>query len=58
VFLDLYRQRPAEALPLFESVAAARTAAGEPDDRLLNGWIAELRARLGVKPVPVSGSAT
>ena len=58
VFLDLYRQRPAEALPLFESVATARTAAGEPDDRLLNGWIAELRARLGVKPVPASGSAT
>ena len=56
VFLDIYRQRPAEALPLFESVASARTAAGEPDDRLLNGWIAELRARLGVKPVPASGS--
>ena len=56
VFLDIYRQRPAEALPLFESVATARTAAGEPDDRLLNGWIAELRARLGVKPVPASGS--
>jgi len=56
VFLDLYRQRPAEALPLFESVATARAAAGEPDDRLLNGWIAELRVRLGVKPVPASGS--
>ena len=56
VFLDVYRQRPVEALPLLESVATARTAAGEPDDRLLNGWIAELRARLGVKPVPASGS--
>ena len=58
VFLDVYRQRPEEALPLFESVALARTATGEPDDRLLNGWIAELRARLGVKPVPASGSTT
>lgn len=58
VFLDLYRQQPAEALPLFESVAQARTAAGEPDDRLLNGWIAELRARLGVKSAPTAtGSA-
>lgn len=57
-FLDVYRQRPDEALPLFESVALARTTAGEPDDRLLNGWIAELRARLGVKPVPASGSTT
>ncbi len=56
VFLDLYRQRPAEALPLFEGAAKARAEAGEAEDRLLNGWIAELRARLGVKPSPSTGS--
>lgn len=57
VFLDLYRQRPAEALPLFESAAKARAAAGEPEDRLMTGWIAELRSRLGVKSVSPNGSA-
>ena len=58
VFLDLYRQRPAEALPLFEKAAKSRVAAGEPEDRLLNGWIAELRARLAVKPAASGGSAS
>lgn len=57
VFLDLYRQRPTEALPLFESAAKAQAAAGGAEDRLLNGWIAELRARLGVKPPLSNGSA-
>ncbi|MFM7066518.1 MAG: tetratricopeptide repeat protein [Gammaproteobacteria bacterium] len=46
VFLDLYRQLPAEALPLFERAAATRAAAGEPEDKRLTGWIAELRQRL------------
>ena len=50
VFLDVYRQRPVEALALFERVQAARSAAGEGDDKLLNGWIAELRNRLQAKP--------
>lgn len=58
VFLDLYRQHPEEALPLFEQVAAARVARGEPEDKLLTGWIAELRQRLGVKAPQAPGSGT
>jgi CHASE2 domain-containing sensor protein len=52
VFLDIYRQLPAEALPLLENSQAALVAAGEPEDKLVNGWIAELRTRLGIKPPP------
>jgi tetratricopeptide (TPR) repeat protein len=45
VLLDLYLNEPAAALGEFERY---RDLGGE--DKPLNGWIAELRARTGVKP--------
>jgi tetratricopeptide (TPR) repeat protein len=48
VLLDLYLGDPAAALPEFERY---KTLSGE--DKPVSGWIAELRARTGVKAAPV-----
>ena len=49
VFLDLYAQKPADALGHYET--ALSLAGGE--DKQLSGWIAEIRQRLGLpKAVP------
>jgi tetratricopeptide (TPR) repeat protein len=53
VLLDLYMAQPAEALPLFEKY---HELSGE--DKPVNGWIAELRARTGQKPSEPKAAAT
>ena len=52
VLLDLYLGDPAAALPEFERY---KELSGE--DKPVSGWIAELRARTGVKPVPAADAA-
>jgi tetratricopeptide (TPR) repeat protein len=49
VLLDLYLNEPAAALPEMERY---RELGG--DDKPVNGWIAELRARTGVKAAPAA----
>jgi len=53
VLLDLYLDDPTAALPEFERY---RQLSGE--DKPVSGWIAELRARTGVKAVPAADAAT
>jgi len=51
VLLDLYLNDPAAALPEFERY---RELSGE--DKPVSAWIAELRTRTGIKPVPAAAA--